>query len=37
MAKQDEALKEEVEDEEMTDDVDWFDFVVVEQIELYDD
>jgi hypothetical protein len=21
----------------MTDDVDWFDFVVVEQIELYDD
>lgn len=30
MAKQDEALKEEVEDEEMTDDVDWFDFVVVE-------
>ena len=22
---------------EMTDDVDWFDFVVVEQIELYDD
>jgi len=37
MAKQDEALKEEVEDSEMTDDVDWFDFVVVEQIELYDD
>ena len=25
------------EDDEMTDDVDWFDFVVVEQIELYDD
>ena len=25
------------EDSEMTEDVDWFDFVVVEQIELYDD
>ena len=29
--------KEYAEDSEMTDDVDWFDFVVVEQIELYDD
>ena len=26
-----------VEDSEMTEDVDWLDFVVVEQIELYDD
>ena len=25
------------EDSEMTEEVDWFDFVVVEQIELYDD
>lgn len=29
--------KDYAEDSEMTDDVDWFDFVVVEQIELYDD
>ena len=27
----------QVEDSEMTEDVDWLDFVVVEQIELYDD
>ena len=36
--KLEDAQKEnEGEDSQMTEDVDWFDFVVVEQIELYND
>ena len=34
---EDEARGDQVEDSEMTEDVDWLDFVVVEQIDLYDD
>ena len=38
LSKLEDAQKEnEGEDSQMTEDVDWFDFVVVEQIELYND